>query len=118
MRTTIKPIFFLISTLLYFSSLSQLKTVYDFQKDDSVLKKAYYSQALENNNKLISSLKEYKKDYQEIYNARFKEVTDLLQSSRAVTDHEANDYLQAVLKKIGDANPELKIKEVRLIFSR
>ena len=118
MTTAIKPIFLLIFILFYFSSFSQLKTVYDFQKDDSGLKKAYYGQALENNNKLINSLKEYKKDYQEIYNARFKEVADLLQSSRSVTDQQAHNYLQAVLKKIVEANPELKAKEVRLIFSR
>jgi hypothetical protein len=93
--------------------------VYNFQKDDSLLKKRYYEQALQNKNELIKSLgTQYKKDYQEIYEARFKEVAGLLQSSRSVTEPVAHNYLQSLLKKIIDANPELKSKEIRLVFSR
>ncbi len=98
---------------------SQLQPVYNFQKDDTVLRRVYYEQALQNKNKVIGSLgSNYKKDYQEIYEARFKEVAGLLQSSRSVTDPVAHNYLQSILKKILDANPELKSKETRLLFSR
>jgi hypothetical protein len=96
-----------------------LQPVYNFQKDDTVLKRVYYEQALQNKNKLIGSLgSNYKKDYQEIYEARFKEVASLLQSSRSVTDPVAHNYLQSILTKILDANPELKNRETRLLFSR
>ena len=115
-----------IATILFFQIIicavgfSQLRQpVYNFQKDDTLLKKSYYEQALQNKNKLIGSLgTQYKKDYQEIYEARFKEVADLLQGSRSITEPIAHNYLQAVLKKIIDANVELKGKEIRLIFSR
>ena len=119
MNTTRKPITILFYLVICSSGFCQLRPVYNFQKDDSVLKKAYYEQALQNKNKLISSLgNEYKKDYQEIYEARFSEVSKLLQGTRTVTDKEAHNYLQSLLKKITDANPELKAKEVRLLFSR
>ena len=105
--------------LIGLSSASQLRPVYNFQKDDTIVKKAYYEKALKNNTNLISSLgTEYKKDYTEIYDARFKEIADLLQSSRSVTDPVAHNYLQSVLKKIIDANPELNSRDVRLVFSR
>ena len=106
-------------SLICLSSASQLRPVYNFQKDDTVLKKAYYEEALKNKTKLISALgPEYKKDYTEIYDARFKEVADLLQTSRSVTEPVAHGYLQSILKKIIDANPELKAHELRLVFSR
>ena len=119
MNTTRKPIIILIYLVTCSTVFCQLRPVYNFQKDDSVLKKAYSEQALQNKNNLISSLSnEYKKDYQEIYEARFSEVSKLLQSTRTVTDKEAHGYLQSLLKKIIDANPELKTKDVRLLFSR
>ena len=99
---------------------SQLRQpVYNFQQDDTVLRKTYYEQALQNKKSLLGSLgATHKKDYQEIYESRFETVADLLQSSRPVTAKEANDYLQSVLKKIIEVNPELKEKEIRLFFSR
>lgn len=106
-------------SLICLSSASQLRPVYDFQKDDSILKRKYYQNALENKSDLIKSLgSENKKDYTEIYEARFKEVAELLQSTRSVTDHVANNYLQAILQKIIAVNPELRDKNIRLIFSR
>ena len=100
-----------------FSQLRQ--PVYNFQKDDTVLRRTYYEQALQNKKTLIGSLgATHKKDYQEIYECRFETVAELLQSTRPVTDKEANDYLQSVLKKIIEVNPELKSKEIRLLFSR
>ncbi|HEX6170758.1 MAG TPA: M48 family metalloprotease [Chitinophagaceae bacterium] len=119
MNPTRKAIIFFFHLFIYSAVFPQLRPVYNFQKDDSIVKKAYYEQALQNKNKLISSLgNEYKKDYQEIYEARFSEVSKLLQSTRTVTDKDVNNYLQTLLKKITDVNPELKAKEVRLLFSR
>ncbi|HMK18987.1 MAG TPA: M48 family metalloprotease [Chitinophagaceae bacterium] len=119
MNPTRKAIILFFHLFICSAVFPQLQTVYNFQKDDSILKKTYYEQALQNKNKLISSLSsEYKKDYQEIYEARFSEVSKLLQSVRAVTDREVHNYLQSILKKITEANPELNAKEIRLLFSR
>ena len=110
--------------LIFFSAINsiifaQLKPVYQFQQDDSLLKKNYYEEAMVQQKELISSLsKEYREDYKKIYDYRFKEVSGLLKSSRAVTAPEVHQYLQEVLKKITDANDELKPLKVRLIFSR
>ena len=105
--------------LICISSASQLQPVYNFQKDDTIVRKAYFDQALQSKNKLISSLgTQYKKDYKEIYEARFKEVAGLLQTSRSVTEPVAHNYLQSLLRKIIDPNPELKGQEIRLVFSR
>src|SRR5262245_24611800 len=102
-RKTIILFFYLfICSAVY----SQLQAVYNFQKDDSSLKKSYFEQAFQNKNKLISSLgNEHKKDYEEIYEARFSEVAKLLQSTRAVSDRQVHNYLQSLLKKITDVNP-------------
>ena len=119
MITTGKAILLLFHLFICSAVFSQLQVVYNFQKDDSSIKKTRFEQALQNKNKQISSLQnEHKKDYQEIYEARFSEVAKLLQSTRAVSDKEVHNYLQSLLKKIIDVNPELKTKETRLIFSR
>ena len=116
---TIKAAHLLLFCLFYLCSTCQLRQVYNFQKDDSLLRKTYYEQALKNKTNLISLLgPQYKKDYTEIYEARFKEVAGLLQSTRSVTDHVANNYLQYLLRKVIEVNPELKEKEIRLVFSR
>jgi Zn-dependent protease with chaperone function len=106
--------------IVCFTVLAQVRqAVYALQKDDTALRRAYYEQALKNKTKLMSSLgATYKKDYEEIYESRFKTAAELLQSSRSVTEPEANNYLQSLLKKITDVNPELKGREIRLIFSR
>jgi len=116
-RKTFTLFFSLIVCSAVFSQLRQ--PVYNLQKDDTILRRTYYEQALQNKNKLISSLAPtYKKDYKEIYESRFMTVADLLQSSRPVTEPHANSYLQSVLQKIIDVNPELKGREIRLMFSR
>src|ERR1700752_4309946 len=117
LKRTYTLVFF---SLIHLAANSQLRQpVYNFQKDDTVLRRSYYEQALQNKNKLIGSLDAtYKKDYKEIYESRFATVAELLQSTRPVTEPEANNYLQSVLKKIIDVNPVLKGKELRLVFSR
>ena len=120
MRAPKRTCTLLIFSFIHLAANSQLRgPVYNFQKDDTVLRKTFYDQALQNKNMLVSSVTAaYKKDYQEIYESRFATVAELLQSSRPVTETEANSYLQSVLKKIVDVNPELKSKEIRLVFSR
>ncbi len=108
---------FLLIIGLY--GFAQLKPVYHFQADDTLLRKSYYEQALGQQKKLISSLgNEYRNDYKMMYDDRFKEVAGLLQSSRSVTDPLVDHYLQSILKVITDANPELKGLTIRLFFSR
>ena len=109
-------LFFLSTTIAVFA---QQKPVYTFWQDDSLLKKNYYEQALATQKTLLNSLgKENKDDYKSIYEDRFEEVARLLKSNRTVTAPEAHEYLQTVLKKIVDANPELKPLQVRMVFSR
>jgi hypothetical protein len=102
-----------------FSGLAQLTQVYAFQKDDSILKRNYFEQSMKKKDMLIASLStQYAKDYKEIYNDQFKEIGNLLLSTRSVTTPKANNYLQAVLQRIIIVNPELKGTDVRVIFSR
>lgn len=116
LKRTFIPTLFTVSSLCGFG---QLKPVYDFQQDDTLLRKTYYEQALAQQKKLISSLgKEYRDDYKTVYEDRFKSVAGLLKSRRVVTAAEAHDYLGTILKKITDANPELKEVTIRLLFSR
>jgi Zn-dependent protease with chaperone function len=95
------------------------QALYPFQKDDTTVKLKYYAEALENKNSLVNALaKEFRSDYKEIYEARFESVAELLKSSRTVTEPVAHSYLQSILKKIVDANPELKPLPIRLVFTR
>ena len=79
---------FLLCLLLYANgALSQLQPAYQFMQDDSLLKKQYAEQALEAKNNLLASLpKENLKDFKEIYEGRYKNVSEFLNSSRAVTE--------------------------------
>lgn len=98
---------------------AQLQQPYLFEKDDSLLKKKYFEQASQKQNALLASLdKKYKDEYKKIYVKRFEQISELYKSSRVVTEPEAHDYLQAILKKIIDVNPELKALDIRLTFSR
>jgi hypothetical protein len=115
-KKTLACLSILLSALAGFS---QLQPVYSFWQDDSLIKKQYYDQAKKHKEGLIASLdKEYKKDYKDIYENRFEEVADLLKSSRTITQPEIHQYLQSLVKKIIDANAELKKLELRIIFSR
>ncbi len=120
MNETVKKvllIFFIFS--LQLAAFSQLKPVFNFWQDDSLLKKNYHDQALETQKTLLNSLgKEFKDDYKATYTERFAEVDELLKSSRVVTAPDAHQYLQSILKKITDANPELQSLKVRMVFSR
>ncbi|HUR66854.1 MAG TPA: M48 family metallopeptidase [Chitinophagaceae bacterium] len=116
----VKKILACLSVLLFvLAGLSQSRPVYSFWQDDSLIKKRYYDQALKKKETLIASLdKGYKKDYKEIYENRFEEIADLLQSSRTITQPEVHQYLQSLVKKIVDANTKLQSLELRIVFSR
>jgi Zn-dependent protease with chaperone function len=104
---------------LVLCTAAQQTPVYVFQKDENATREKYYQQALANKESLINSLgKEHKKDYKEIYEARFKGVEELLKSSTTVTEPVAHAYLQSILKKIVGANPALSHLEIRLVFTR
>jgi Zn-dependent protease with chaperone function len=119
MATVRKAILLLLFFAIHIAVFPQLKPVYNFWKDDSLVKKSYYEQAKQHQENLVNSLsKDYKKEYKEIYESRFRNVAALLKSDRIVTASEAHQYLQAILKKILDANEELKSLDVRMVFSR
>jgi predicted Zn-dependent protease len=98
---------------------AQYNTFYNFQKDDTILKKKYVDEAFQQKNLLIASLgNEYKNDYIKIYDNRYKEVERLIQSTSVVTAPEVHHYLFTILQKVIDCNKELRNKKIRLVFSR
>ncbi len=110
------PLFFLAISI---SGFSQLQPVYEFQQDDTILRKSFYEQALQKQKALLSSIgNEHKDDYKRVYESRFNGVSAVLQSSRTVSAKEPHEYLQGILKKITDSNKELQGLQVRLVFSR
>lgn len=112
----------LVFLILFFSTLyctAQLKPVYTFQKDDTLLKRKYYNQSVQTKDRLVNALgKEYKDDYKNFYESRLETVKDLLISSRTVTDSIAHRYLQSLVNRIIAANPELKGTDLRTVFTR
>jgi hypothetical protein len=100
MKTPFKATLLFVFIVIRITGFAQINHVYHFQKDDNFLKKSYYEEALQTHNTLMNSLTgEYKKEYKEIYETRFKQITAILQSSSVVTDPEVHQYLQALLKK-------------------
>ena len=115
----IRGICFLFLMIVSFQSNAQTQPAYKFLQDDTVIKKKLYEKALQYNTAAINNLsKENKEDYTKIYNSRFKEIKELLSSSRSLTTVEAHQYLQTIVQKIIDANPELKALELRVVFAR
>jgi phage tail protein X len=109
----------LLLAVVCLPGLAQLQPVYPFQKDDTLLRKSYYEQSMKKKSVLLGAVKkEDAGDYKKIYDDQFKEIGELWQSSRPVTAPEVQGYLQAVVQKILAANPELKEKETRIVFSR
>jgi Zn-dependent protease with chaperone function len=114
-----KKLLLFLFTVTSIGATAQLKPVYSFLKDDTVLKRNYFEKALQQKNSTVNSLsKENKEDYTKIYENRFEEVRELLTSSRSITAPEADRYLKALVQKIILANPELKGSELRVVFSR
>lgn len=98
---------------------AQQNQSYQFPVDDSLVKQQYLKEALADYTALIAALdKENKKQYEEVYKDRFDMVKQLLESSRSITYSGAHNYLQQLLAKIINANPELKGLKIRLLFNR
>jgi Zn-dependent protease with chaperone function len=114
-----RPLFIAAFFILHFSCFSQLQPAYSFQKDDTVLRKKYYDQSVKKKELILASVgKENVKDYKNIYEEQFKEITELWKGSRPVTSPEAHAYLQSIVQKVIAANPELKGTDARVVFSR
>jgi hypothetical protein len=114
-------LFVFCSALLFaVAANAQSKQLFSFQKDDSLLKDSYYKQAKQKHEEILASIKgtSNAKDYKKIYEDRFEQAGDLIKSSRCVTDAKAHAYIQSVLKKIVQANPELQPLNIRLFFTR
>ncbi|HSN59425.1 MAG TPA: hypothetical protein VLR49_00715, partial [Ferruginibacter sp.] len=94
-RIIIKSVIFLLLIHSSFATYSQVQPVYRFLQDDTIIKKKFYEKALQYNTAAINSLaKENKDEYTKIYNSRFKEIKELLSSSRSLTTAVALQYLQ------------------------
>lgn len=99
--------------------VGQVQHVFDFQKDDPVLKKNYREQSSRKKELLIAGVgKRHADGYKKIYDSQFKAIGLLWESDRSVTDPVAHGYLQAIVKKIVTANKELQQTDARIVFSR
>jgi hypothetical protein len=114
-----KPILFFSLIILHHCAVAQLSAVHSFQKDDTLLKKAFHDESLKKKQFLTSSAdKKLAADYKKIYDEQFSAITDIWKGSRSVTSADAYNYLQAVVKKITTANPEISGTDARVVFSR
>ncbi|HEY0355290.1 MAG TPA: M48 family metallopeptidase, partial [Flavisolibacter sp.] len=105
--------------LLPVLATAQVKPVYDFWQDDSLLKKRMLDQSMSKKDEFIAAAgKKYAKDYKSVYEDHFNSIAWLWESTRAVTQPEVHGYLQEVVQKIIAANPELKNLNARVVFTR
>jgi hypothetical protein len=121
MLSGLRPFFLLFLLSIQLGAIAQLKPVYTFQQDDTLLKKVYYDQVIEKKNALIDPLdkKDAKAlDYKKIYEDQYKDIGALIKSTRTVTDAKANGYLQSVVQQIIASNEELKSLKLRVLFTR
>lgn len=115
----IAKLYFPFLSFLGLSVAAQSQLVYSFQKDDSLIRKEYYAQTLRKKKELLESLpREHEKEYKKIYTAHFEELEGLWNSRRTVTSLPEESYLQTLVKKIVQANPELENTDARVVFSR
>ena len=110
---------FLPFLIIALCSAAQIRPLYSFQKDDSLLKKVYFDQSARKKNLLLASVdKKNAADYKKIYEDQFKEIGKLWQSDRSVTSPTAHGYLQSIIQKITSVNAELAKNDARVVFSR
>ncbi|MEJ8816703.1 M48 family metallopeptidase [Lacibacter sp. H407] len=115
-----KTIVHTFASLLLCSLLSaQQNPFYNFQTDDTILKKNWV-QSVQNVKKswLAQVTPSLKKDYEEIYKTHFEQIEKTITGKSCITAKEPYSYLQRVLSKIIQANPVLKADELRLFFTR
>jgi hypothetical protein len=109
----------LVVSLLALTIGAQSQALYSFWKDDASLRKKYLEESMQKKQAVMAALpRQYAKDYKEIYEYQFNEIGDMWGGTRAVTAHSVNDYLQSIVKKIIDANPELQKTDARVVFTR
>ncbi|HEX7845668.1 MAG TPA: M48 family metallopeptidase [Chitinophagaceae bacterium] len=114
-----KLILFFFLVIFHYGIAAQVISVHTFQKDDSLLKKTFYDESLRKKKLLIASAeKKLAADYKKIYDEQFDAITDIWKGSRPITSADAHSYLQAVVKKITAANPEISGTDARVVFSR
>lgn len=113
-----KSIIFLI-VIQVISIAAQSQNSYAFWKDDDSLRRKYQEESNQKKQSLLSSLpSQHAKDYKVIYELEFDEIRDLWSGTRAVTAPDVNGYLQSIVKKITDANPQLQNTDARVVFTR
>lgn len=102
-----------------FPGAGQVHPVFDFQKDDPVVKKNYQEQSTRKKELLIAGVDRKNADgYKKIYESQFKEIGLLWGSDRSVTDPVAHGYLQRIVNRIVAANTEMRDTDARIVFSR
>ena len=98
---------------------AQKQTVFTFLHDDSTIKAKYLTEAKLTSQQTVAGLQgSYVKEYKKIYQDRLENVSEIVNSSRSITDDKAHPYLQAVLQKIVSANPTLQPLKLRVFFTR
>ena len=115
-----RVLFLLLFGLLYGVFLfGQKQTLFTFLKDDSTIKATYLTEAKLTSQQTVAALSgNYVKEYKKIYQDRLENVSEIVNSSRSITDDKAHPYLQAVLQKIVSANPVLQPLKLRVFFTR
>lgn len=108
--------------LIFFPILSIVansQNSYAFWKDDVSLRRKYQEETNQKKQSVLSSLPEqHARDYKAIYELEFDQISDLWSGTRAVTAPDVNGYLQSIVKKITDANPQLQNTDARVVFTR
>lgn len=119
MKTMVKLILLLWLVLLNRPAFSQTRPPFMLQQDDTLLRRSYLKETQHKKETLLASLDKKKDvDYKTIYEQQYADIIEVWKSDRVVTAPVAHTYLQAVLKKIIDANAELRDIDVRVVFTR
>jgi predicted Zn-dependent protease len=116
----LKTIFHTFLLLFVCSTLpAQQNPFYNFQTDDTILKKNWVQSVRKIKTAWLSNVKpSLKKEYEEIYKTHFDQIEKTITGKSPITAKEPYQYLQQVLVRIIKANPVLKAEELRIFFTR
>ena len=110
---------FILCLLSVLSISAHSQGSYSFWKDDTLLRRRFLDESRQKKQALINSASgQYAKDYKEVYGLEFEGIEDMWKGTGVVTAPEVNKYLQAIVKKIVAANPELRNTDARIVFTR
>ncbi|WP_164972737.1 M48 family metallopeptidase [Lacibacter luteus] len=113
------PILTYCCLLFFFGAVAQQNPFYQFQKDDTILKKNWIQSVKNVKAQWLSKVNpSLKKDYEEIYTLHFEQIEKIISGKSAITAQQPYEYLQQILNRIIKANPVLKADELRLFFTR